>query len=335
VNLRCSLCCVLLTAGPTAGFAPADAPLMRFSYEETHMGTLFKVIVYAGEEAAAQRAGKAAFARIADLDRIMSDYRQTSELMQLCEKSGGAPVPVSRDLFHVLSRGQELSTRSDGAFDVTVGPIVKLWRRVRLTKMLPSDEQLAEVKALVGYTSIKLDKEKQTVQLLKKGMKLDLGGIAKGYAAEQALEVLKKAGLTRALVAAGGDIVAGEPPPGEAGWQVGIRPLEPGDKQKDTVVLKNAAVSTSGDAEQFLEINGERYSHIVDPRTGLGLRGRISVTVLATEGSTSDSLATALNVLGPERGLKLIEDTPGAAALFIRKTDQGTETFKSKRWPGK
>ncbi|MGE3807397.1 MAG: FAD:protein FMN transferase, partial [Gemmataceae bacterium] len=189
----------------------AEPELQRFTFEEAHMGTRFKIIVYAADEASAKEGSKAAFARIADLDRIMSDYRQTSELMQLCEKSGTQPVPVSTDLFYVLSRAEDLSRRTNGAFDITVGPIVKLWRRVRFTKKLPTKEQLDEARGLVGFDAVKLDKDKQTVQLLKKGMKLDLGGIAKGHAAQQARELLKKMGLPRALVAAGGDIVTGSP----------------------------------------------------------------------------------------------------------------------------
>lgn len=298
------------------------------------MGTRFKIVVYAADEAAAQKACRAAFARIAELDGIMSDYRPASELMQLCKKAGGPPVPVGDDLFFILSRAQDLSARSDGAFDVTVGPVVRLWRRARKLRQLPNPDQLAKARELVGYKNVCLDPKKHTVQLLKPGMLLDLGGIAKGYAADEALKVLKSHGLDRALVAAGGDIAVSGPPPGKDGWNIGIAPLEDPDARPSRyLVLHHAAVSTSGDAEQYVEIDGKRYSHIVDPRTGIGLLGRMSVTVTAANGTTADSLTKVVAVLGPKRGLPIVEATDGAAALYIRKTDQGEETVVSKRFP--
>lgn len=297
------------------------------------MGTKFKITVYAADEAAAQKATRAAFARIAELDGIMSDYRPTSELMRLCEKSGGDPVKVSDDLFEVLSRAQEVSRLSDGAFDVSVGPLVKLWRRARFQKKLPDADELAKTRALVGYQDIILDAKDRTVRLRKPGMRLDLGGIGKGFAADAAHVVLKRHGVTSALVAAGGDITVSNPPPDSKGWKIGIAPVEDPDRDpKRFVLLANAAISTSGDAEQFIEIEGKRYSHIVDPRTGLGLIGRISVTVIARDGTAADSLTKLVAILGPERGLPIIDRIDGASALFIRKTETGEEAFKSKRW---
>jgi thiamine biosynthesis lipoprotein len=315
--------------------APADEPkLSRFSFTEPHMGTSFKIILYAPDEAAASKAAKEAFARVAELDGIMSDYKPASELMQLCGKAGGDPVKVSDDLWTVLERAQEVAKRSDGAFDVTVGPIVRLWRRARRTKQMPDAEDLAKAKALVGYDKVKLDPKAHKVQLTKKGMQLDLGGIAKGYAADQALLALKKHGVTRALVAAGGDIAVGDAPPDADAWTVGIAPVEdPESKPKKYLLLKNAAVSTSGDAEQYVEIDGKRYSHIVDPKTGLGLVGRMTVTVVAPNGITSDSLTKVVAVLGPEKGFPIIEETKGVSGYVVRKTDKGEEAFASKRFP--
>jgi thiamine biosynthesis lipoprotein len=323
---------LLLVTAP--GLRAADPPLTRFTYTEPHMGTRFKIDVYAADETTANRAVKAAFARIAALDATMSDYRSTSELMQLCQKAGGPPVPVSQDLFFVLTRAQEVSQLSEGAFDVSVGPIVRLWRRARKTQQLPDPEKLAQARALVGYQNIRLDAKARTVQLLKAGMQLDLGGIAKGYSADAALQVLKEHGITRALVAAGGDIAVSGPPPDAEGWTIGIAPLEdPNSKPSRYLVLHDAAVSTSGDAEQYVEINGKRYSHIVDPRTGIGLVGRQSVTVVARRGITADSLTKVVSVLGPQRGLAIIDAQEGVSAYVVRKTDKGMETFESKRFP--
>jgi thiamine biosynthesis lipoprotein len=328
-----TLCCLLPAVATLP--APADPPLTRHVFAELHMGTRFQITLYAPDEAAAAGAAKAAFARVAALDGIMSDYRPTSELMQLCQKAGGPPVPVSEELFFVLAKSQEVSRRSDGAFDVTVGPVVRLWRKARKSHELPDPRELARARALVGYDKVKLDPKARTVQLLQPGMQLDLGGIAKGYAADEALAVLQKHGITRALVAAGGDIAASGPPPDAAGWTVGIAPLEnPAGKPAYELLMHDAAVSTSGDAAQHLEIGGKRYSHIVDPRTGIGLIGRRSVTVVARRGIAADSLTKVVSVLGPERGLPIIEATEGAAALVVQKSDKGTETVTSKRFAG-
>jgi len=321
---------LLLTALSATAAEPA---LTRFTYTEPHMGTKFKIILYAPDRATADAASQAAFARIAALDGIMSDYRPTSELMRLCQKAGGEPVPVSEELFFVLSRAEEVSRLSGGAFDVTVGPIVKLWRRARRTERLPDPDDLSRALALVGYDKVRLDAKARTVQLLKPGMQLDLGGIAKGYAADEALRELERHQVTRALVAAGGDIAASGPPPDADGWTVGIAPLEdPDSKPSRSLLLKDAAVSTSGDAEQYVEIDGKRYSHIVDPKTGVGLLGRRSATVVARRGIWADSLTKAVIVPGPERGLATIDRLEGTAALYVLKTDKGEEVFRSKRW---
>jgi thiamine biosynthesis lipoprotein len=311
----------------------AKAALIRYSFEEPHMGTRFQIILYAPDETAARRAQKAAFDRVATLDGIMSDYRSTSELMQLCQKAGGEPVRVSDELLFVLAEAQKMSRLSDGAFDVTVGPVVRLWRKARRTQQMPPPDELARARALVGYEKVRLDENNHTVQLLKPGMQLDLGGIAKGYAADEALAVLNKHGITRALVAAGGDIAVSGPPPGTDGWTVGIAPLEdPTKKPSRFLILKNQAVSTSGDAEHYVEIDGKRYSHIVDPRTGIGLIGRQSVTVVARRGIESDSLTKVVSALGPERGVAIIDNMEGVATFVVRLTDKGKETIASRRF---
>ncbi|MFN4259431.1 MAG: FAD:protein FMN transferase [Gemmataceae bacterium] len=311
----------------------SEAETRRFAYVEPHMGTRFQIILYAPDQDTADRAQTAAFARIAELEQMMSDYRPNSELMRLCAQAGGEPVPVSAELFYVLEKAQEVSRKSDGAFDVTIGPLARLWREARKTKRLPDPDQLAKAKALVGYQLMKLDATKRTVQLLKKGMQLDLGGIAKGYAADEALKVLRQHGITRALAAAGGDIAVSDAPPDRQGWVIGVAPLDdPDSEPSEFLLLKNAAVSTSGEAEQYVEIDGQRYSHIVDPRTGLGMTGRNSVTVVAPHGIQADSLTKLVALLGPDRGLPLIDAMPATAAYGVRKTAKGNESYYSKRW---
>ena len=309
-----------------------EPALTRYTFAEPHMGTRFQILVYASDRETAHKAATDAFARIASLNATMSDYDKASELMRLCAKAGGPPVPVSAELFFVLSRAQEVSRQSGGAFDVTVGPVVKLWRKARKQRKLPDADKLAEARALVGWRNVRLDADQRTVQLLKAGMQLDLGGIAKGYAADEALAVLKKHGLERALVAAGGDIAVAAPPPDADGWKIAIATL-PGEKDPGRLILHHAAVSTSGDAEQFVEIDGKRYSHIVDPRTGLGLVGRMSATVVARRGIDSDSLTKVVAVLGAEKGVKIIEANEGASARMVRKKGEEFETIVSKRFP--
>src|SRR5258708_7542629 len=190
----------LLSIALTRGFARAPDAI-RFEFSEAHMGTLFRIIMYAPDQAAGNRAARAAFDRIAGLDNTMSDYHASSELMRLCDKAGGAPVRVSDDLFRVLEKSQEVAATSHGAFDITVGPPVRLWRRARRQHELPDQESLAQALKLVGYRNLSLDPRARTAQLLKTGMRLDLGGIAKGDAADQGLLVLDRYGIKSALVA--------------------------------------------------------------------------------------------------------------------------------------
>ncbi|MCS6777634.1 MAG: FAD:protein FMN transferase [Chloroherpetonaceae bacterium] len=300
---------------PTAG--AQERTLSRYEYVELHMGVRVRLVVYASGRAEAEKACEAAFRRFAELEDIMSDYRPHSELMRLCSRAFGNPVPVSRDLFLVLRHAQEVARRTDGAFDITVGPYVQLWRRARQGGAFPLPSELEEARRRVGWRKVRLDPTRRTVQLLAPGMRLDLGGIAKGYACDCALVVLRRHGIRRALVEAGGEIVVGDPPPGEPGWRIEIENAVPGQEQ---VILTNAAISTSGDTVQFLEYAGKRYSHVIDPRTGLGLTTRYLATVIAPSGLVSDSLATAMSVLGPERGNALLREYPGVRA-WIRKVD--------------
>jgi thiamine biosynthesis lipoprotein len=328
----CAAAWFLWTAASSA-FA-SDAALGRFEFSQPHMGTWFKIIVYAPDAAAASRASDAAFQRIAGLDDTMTDYNPRSELMSLCQQAGGRPVPLSEDLFQVLAASQALSERTHGAFDITVGPVVRLWRRARRQHELPLPDELARARELVGQAKLRLDPRARTAQLLQQGMLLDLGGIAKGYAADQALVVLSKHGVTSALVTAGGDIAVSAPPPGQQAWRIGIAPLESPEKPPTRfLLLQHAAVSTSGDAEQHVEIGGKRYSHIVDPRTGVGVVGQSSVTIVAPNATTSDALATAVSVLGPECGLELVRSTPGTAVFIMQATDQGPRTFQLNLTP--
>jgi thiamine biosynthesis lipoprotein len=305
----------------------------RFQFSQTEMAVPVEVVLYAPTQPLATRAAQAAFHRLAELNRVFSDYDTQSELMRLGSTSGeGTAVPVTEDLWQVLFRGQQMSQASDGAFDVTVGPVVRLWRRTRRQKELPPSGQLREALSRVGYDKIRLFPEGHKVELTAKDMRLDLGGIAKGYALAAALEVIRNHGVRAAMIHAGGDSALGAPPPERPGWRIGVGMLKPDATPMEYLLLANTSVASSGDMWQHVEIAGTRYSHIVDPRTGVGLTGHSNVTVVAADGATADALATAVSVLGPQRGLALIEATPGAAALILHAVDQRVEVYRSQRW---
>ncbi len=273
------------------------------SYDATepYMGTLFTLKAEAAHDPA--RAFRAAFNRIADLDNKLSDYKPDSELNRLCQ--AGHAV-VSADLLIVLTHAQRLAADSGGAFDVTQGPVIRLWREARRLKRLPAPADLIDAADRSGYTH--LDIRGHTVTLALPHMQLDLGGIAKGYAAGEALAVLSQHGIRCALVAASGDLAIGDPPTGKAGWRVGA--------SGQTLDLHNCAVSTSGHSEQFADIDGVRYSHIIDPHTHRPLTTHIQVSVIARRGIDADALATALSVLGKDRGRELLRKYPDARAIF-------------------
>jgi thiamine biosynthesis lipoprotein len=232
---------------------------------------------------------------------------------------------LSDDLWQVLDYSHQLSQQTDGAFDVTIGPLSKLWRRARRQNELPAAERIAEARASVGHQFLRLDRERKTAQLLRANMRLDLGGVAKGLAADEGLAAIKACGITQALVRASGDIAVGDPPPGQPGWRIAIAPLDPDDPPTRFVRLANAAISTSGDSRQHLVVNGKRYSHIIDPRTGFGISGRTSVSVIAPRGMQADGLDTAISVLGPERGLDLLEKFKDVALLSVHRDDSGVQ----------
>lgn len=306
----------------------------RFTYERAEMGVPFRITLYAPEEAAALVAAEAAFARVAELNAILTDYDSDSELSRLSDSSGkGQGIPVGEDLWRVLEHGQRMAERSGGAFDMTVGPLVNLWRMARHKRALPAPDRLEEALARVGYASVRLDSAARTVELLKPRMRLDAGGIAKGYAAEEALKVLVARGFPKAMVVGGGDMALGEAPPNEVGWRIEVPALDVAGAPVARVLrLSSVSVSTSGDLYQRLEIEGRRYSHIVDPRTGLGLTDHSLVTIIARHGLEAEALSKIVSVLGPEKGLEIVEETPGAAAHVVRAPEGKVAERVSSRW---
>jgi thiamine biosynthesis lipoprotein len=312
--------------------AAAHPELHRYESVEPHMGTLVRVTVYTPDGEAATRAFRAAFGRIAFLDRVLSDYKPDSELNVAARSAVGRDVPISGDLFTVLEAAQHLAYATGGAFDVTQGPVIRLWREARKTGRLPAPAAVREAGESSGFRKLHLNPEKRTIRLDAPGMALDVGANGKGYAASEALEAIGKLGVRSALVAISGDLAFSGAPPGQRGWRIGLHSADPSAIGiPATLELTDAAVSASGNAEQHVDVDGRRYSHVIDPSTGVGLVEDITVTVVARHGLEADGLDTAVSVLGVERGLALIESRPGAAALIVQRKDGKIRAHASRR----
>ena len=272
------------------------------------MGTLFRVAVYAQDEVAGYAAIRLAFQRAHALDAKLSDYKADSELSELMREGNQRPFRASDDLFRVLKAAQRLAKETQGAFDITIGPLSQLWRESRDQKLLPSPERLAEARRRVGYRLVEL-RPRNEVRLRRSGLQLDLGGIAKGFAADEMLTVLSGRGFPNALVVAGGEVAAGAAMPDRCGWRVSLAGADPLQEHASAVTVKNCGISTSGRHFQNVTIGGISYSHIVNPLTGLGLTDNLTASIIAPTAMESDSLATAASVLGFD----------GAMALFNRR----------------
>ena len=318
------------------GLASGDpsATWTRFEFEQVEMSVPIKLVFYAPDKEAATRAAQAAFARIHRLDALMSDYDPNSELAHLAAAAGsGRPLPISGELWDVLTTAQRVSAISEGVFDVTIRPVVYLWRRARRRHELPTQEKIHAAMQLVGYQRLRLDPERRTAYLQTQGMQIDLGGIAKGYALAEALKELEKRGLRSAMVRGGGDLRLGEPPPDAPGWRIGVGGLDPQAPPTLFLCLSRCAVATSGDTWQYVIVDGKRYSHIVDPRTGVGLTDHSIVTLVGDDSALVDALSKVLSILGPEKGLPIIDAQPAMAAMVLRAPHGKPETHCSTRWP--
>ena len=330
---------LILAVGPSLMLLPSDlsarGPLLkRYEFSLPRMGTIFRIELYSPDDATATKAADAAFARAEELEQIMSDFREDSELMHLAREGASVPFPVSNDLYDVLAKSIRISELSHGAFDITVGPLVELWRKAGKTGRFPDASQLAQAKALVDYRNIELYAASRTVFLKRAGTKLDLGAIGKGYAADQMLAILQSRGIRQALVMAGGEVASGAPPPGKAGWRVSIDTPDTGTGNPPCVLfLHDAAISTSGDSKQFVEVNGRRYSQVINPFTGVALEGVSSTTVLAGDATTTDALGTALSIMSVADGIRLAQSLPGVAVYMVRQAGNGFTRYASRGFP--
>jgi thiamine biosynthesis lipoprotein len=291
-----------------------------------HMGTLVSITAVASDHEVGHKAVQAGFDEIKRLERMLSTWIPESEPSQVNAEAGHRPVPVSKETLDLVVRSLDLARLTDGGFNIALGPAVEAWS-VTERRHIPSDEELRRLKALVDWTSIEINMAARTIFLPRKGMKIDVGGIGKGYAADLAVEQMKRAGAHAGVVALSGDIKTFGALPGTAGFPVGIKH----PRKEGTVIavidLQDEAISTAGDYERFFEQDGVRYHHILDPQTLRPARSCQSVTVIGKEGVLVDGLDTGIFVLGPERGMALIERLAGVEAVII--DDLGTMTLSS------
>lgn len=316
--------------------------MVRVSQTQRLMGVPWTITVYGESDTAGRAAIAAGFAEVARLESLLSDYDPASELSRLSARAPTAqPQRVSDDLWRVLGRAVEIRDATNGAFDPTVGPLTSLWRQSRRSGRMPLPDKLKTARAAVGPETLRLVPASQGVVLTQPAMRLDLGGIGMGYAIDRAVEVLGRQGITAAMIDASGDIAVSAAPPGAAGWTIAVASLRAaggGESAGDAgehLVLTHAAVTTSGDAFQAVEIDGRRYSHIVDPRTGLGVAGPAAVTVVAPDCATADAVATAASVLGPGQAAAVIDGSPGCAARFVWLEAGQIRQFYTAGWPAR
>ncbi len=314
----------------------ADEDPSRLLAEHPAMGTMCRIVVYGQPATDSSAAFEVAFHVIDDLESLLSDYRPTSEISQLPARSmaNGTPqfVPVDPRTHEVLEAAQALAQETRGAFDCTAGSITHLWREARRLQIPPNPVHIADGRNHVGWQRLQVSPSDRAVKCHDKEMVLDLGGIAKGYAAREALRALQSRGIESAVVSVGGDVALGRMPaalsggthaPKTPGFRVQIAPDGRGTRPLATIRLSKCGVSTSGVAEQGWEHGGHSYSHIVDPRTGQALEGSYSVTVIAADSLQSDGMATALSVMGPVEGLAwLAREHPEVDALFVRPSSE-------------
>jgi thiamine biosynthesis lipoprotein len=308
---------IILILLPGRTFSQSDEKFQRYEFSHKSMGTIFRIICYTNQEDIAKQKSVEAFNRIDQLNYIMSDYLPDSELNRLSRSSGsGEYIQISPDLLKVIKTGQHWAIKTNGIFDITIGPYSQLWRRAGRKDRLPTPEQINNASECVGYNNIHIDPDNGKVMLGKKGMQLDLGGIAKGYAVDEMFNIFKNAGINRLLVDGGGDIRTGEAPPGKKGWKLVLENLQ---EDNQVIYATNTSIATSGDLYRYVLIDSVKYGHIIDPRTGYGMTTPRTVTIQASNCMEADILASTISILGAKDGSGFLHETPDVKAIIVEE----------------
>lgn len=303
-------------------------------YTSTHpaMGTEYSIYLYANSSDEAEAKATPAFDEIDRIDGLLSNYRDDSELSRINREAAAGAVTTDPEVFRFLDAALKWSEKSGGAFDMTVGGLMKTWGFFGAEGRVPSDAEIAEARGLVGWGKVILDPERRTVRFLSDGIEFDPGGIGKGYAVDRAVRILRRNGIQRAMVSSGGStIYALGSPDGEAGWKIQV-PM-PGDEEAtaSTVILRDMSLSTANRSQKNFVEDGHLYGSIMDPRSLRPAEGVLQVTAIAPSALDSDVLSNALFILCPDEGAKLIDDLPESSALIF--TDKQPLQYKSIRWP--
>ncbi len=321
-----ALWCALATSATIALRVEQDSrrELIRYEANRISMACTYQIVVYGDDLPRLRKVVESAFDEVDRIDRLMSHYKPDSPLSQLNRHAAQAPLKVDPELFEFIAECLRYSRVSDGAFDITVGPLMKVWGFFRGEGRMPSDVELSTVRRSVGYQHVILHERERTISFARPGVELDLGGIAKGYAVDRAVDVLRQGSISHALVSAGGSTIYGlGAPPHEAGWQVRIQdPVAP-DRAAVTVRLKDQALSVSGSYEKFFELGGQRYSHVMDPRTGRPVEGVLSVAVITDNGTSGDALDNLFYVQGTAWSRKFLSAFPVSKVIFFVSESTG------------
>lgn len=334
--LMCLSAVVVCAQGQRSVRAGVPTTRQAKLYEQSRpaMGTEFKIYLYAEQDEQAEALFGAAFAEIERLDETLSNYKPESELSRINRLGGHETVTTDPEMFALLRTCIDYSRKSDGTFDITVGPLMRAWGFFRGQGRYPAPWQLDKAREKVGWEKVQLDATRRTVHFAVDGMELDLGGIGKGYAVDRVIRQLRIAGVKAALVDAGSStLYAIGAPPGKKGWLV--RVPKPGDRAQtiSTVLLRDEALSTSGSYEKFFQLNGRTYCHIMDPRTGAPVEGMLQATVIGADGATTEALSKPMFVMGTKQGAKYLADFPGVAGLWVvGEIDKQQEV--EWNWPG-
>lgn len=282
------------------------------------MGTFARVLIVASDKKTAEKSLEAAWAVFDRVETLMSDYDPDSQISEVNRRAFAEPVAVDPDVFEVISAAVEYSKLSGGAFDITVGPVVQLWRNARNTGVAPTPEQIADARAKVGFRNLQLDPDKKTVRFAVEGMQLDVGGIAKGFAVDKAVEAMRQAQALGAMVDIGGNLFCfGRPLGGKPHWYIGLQDPAVDDNILMRLKLDDCAVATSGDYRRYVVLEGQKHSHIIDPATGDSAAELSSVSIFAPTAMQADALATAVSVLGCEKGMELLEAIDKVEAILV------------------
>ena len=317
----CTLChslfpLLLLPVWSPSRVIAAENPV-RYEASHESMGTVFTVAAYGRDRTFLSEVMEQVFDEVDRLDEQMSNYKPGSELSVINREAARHLIVVEPGLFHLLQICIQRSEATDGAFDVTVGPLMKAWGFFRGRGRLPTQPEISEILTRVGYHHLELDAEHRTIRFDEPGIEIDLGGIAKGYAVDRAVDILRANGITSALVSSGtSSIYALGSPPGTLGWKITLRDPYDAHKPADVIHLQNYSLSTSGSYERFFEIDGKNYCHIMNPHTGWPVQGVLSAAVLAATGTDTDGRSAGCFVMGVDGTRKYLATQPNVAVIF-------------------